>query len=599
MTASRLYIAQASDDPATLFENLIDHVRRHLCPPGILPDHCLPEMKRKGHILSPHHLQCLFQQNSNGTLSFLATSREELTHGREWQEIPASLREAVLLELWMPSHINELTIQEITNQAEPLEEIYALILNEIIAKRIRFKNGSQSLKPNPTATSKGQQSRQLEFLTAVSHLDRLYEEHRFRALQNRYRHAVSRLAPENPDMIDAFTLGELTLIQEDEATGDRGSAVKNGCRRLLIRRIAALLPTKDSQSASLHPGKGPPDVSPDPPRSSMQADSLDATVRIILEQLPTSALLAIAEEKNSRRQRRIVKLLLQRHFFQLIPDRIKTLLGSESMNTLSPAQMQVLLAAINEKAKEKKVSQSLESPQTGNNLIHGLHKFGSKIGIIRPKAVPTPRPSRKKPCVEEVIHAIGPQFIPQLAPEKLAMLLAIKDDALLNKIARGFNQFLPHVRSELIQPLARLYDTPVWKTIKALRFVNSINPEIIDKMNHLVEKNLLDVPFARLLAQTFRTKIKQLQLYHLEEVEKNDQVILFFKEKFLQLKKGVVRLVVKYLDVIRANQEIIPYIFKWRTLRLDVLLGDAELLRSFLAELQQAGRRRIIFPSEV
>ncbi len=540
-------------------------------------------MIREGFILTPLQKRALLVKEADGSVNFAAQSIDELEENEEWRTLSDQFKKAVVDMLWMPAHCHELSFNTITSNPVLLEELYQIILEAIIDGKIRFKEGSKSIRAGQLAREGRKKEQHQHFLEIVKKLNRQYTHFRKLALKKRFLGEVSKHAPGIPGLIDGFSLPVLEVIQAEEHPDYKEIAITNVCKSLMIDRISDSLTAVSSKNRDKK-------VQTSPEKSGL------FQFRQALGGLPVGLLARILKEENIKKRQELTTFLLRRHLFQSLPSELQDFLGPKTMQLLSPGQLHVVLRVIEEEKGQVASDNTISTPISPAPLSVKIRQL-----FIRKKQShlqPQPKEHSRQSGVVVMVKAIGAHILPQLSPKKLALVFASNNADMVHKLAAGFNRFLPHIKTQKIIPLSRFFATPLWEIVRSLRFINNINQELLEQLESMVNKDLLDIPFAKLLADTFKHKLVKLKVFHLEEVEKNSDVIRFFKEAFLSLKKGVVRLARLHFNLIRNNKELIPILFEWKSSKLNMLFSNQVYLRKFLIEIGRPETRKIIFEGD-
>lgn len=589
--AKMLIFDIARDEQNTFFERALAFAAKTPSEMGLVPSSSLLALMQKGILLSPGQKNALFERDRLGHYAFRPKTKAELAELDEWRILPHDAKETILALLWIPSHLNELSLEEILSQPDRMENAYALVLDAILASRIRFKRGEERFRANPLPKSAKERNRATRFLELVGGMDAQYLLVRRQLLEQTARREVPQTLSNLPDLLAEIPPSSLEIIWAEKQRDDRTQLIEEILRKAMIREMVRYLSDTgrflwarlfcegyetDGRSYEHDAYVHGPDI-----------QSLDE----VLDSLSSPTLAAIYLEKNPKRK---VDLLWQscrdRIFSDLAPE-IQRLLGDETIENFTPQQLGVILNELNAQRQEKDFKPTMPAPSANSLKVFGK-KFFAWTGLFTDDVPRLATP--KRPFAQEMLGALGKEILPRLGPKKLEILLRSKDEDLLAKTRNGYNLFLPHLRPDLILPLAALYDTPLWEIIRALRFLNHLNLEILDNLESLVEADLIDVPFARCLADTFKRRIELLRLYHIEETQKNTNVITFFKQAFLALKKGIVRIVAQNIDLIKRHREIIPFLFAWKAKRLSYVFSDQAVFDNVLQRIHESSRRRII-----
>ncbi|MDH5523934.1 MAG: hypothetical protein OEY01_08065 [Desulfobulbaceae bacterium] len=592
MSEENICILNTDNDSAHFFDQAVEFTKK-VMPQGIVTDEMLDNLRAAGVLLPGSLLAKLIKQTEPGQYAFIPRQKSELYELPEWQALDAKIQKKIMTNLWRPSHLAELAAKEIYQHYDLAELIYANISRLIFQRRIIFKTDGKTLVP-PQIGKTQKKDDHLPFLSAMELIDKAYQNHRRAVLQGLFFVEISGLCnavnllmtiARNMPMrdLEIFTAESVPELQKQFAM----ESCRLGACRILIQNI----------------------VDPKGPITDFLADHcrrLDPKVfcykygrrqtmdlwslHCMLETISFEQILPIMAMGDGPQQLTAILMTYQENLAALIPQKLRQMLGDALIAKLEPGNLAVLIQAMKEEADFL-----IAMEQFPKNHRDGFFKsLLTKLGLSPGQEATIS--SCQRILVAKTVEGLGREILAKLTPDKLQFVLTINDKTLTTALRYGFGYILPHIKIEKIMPLARIYNTPLWDIVKALRFVNQLDNMILEKIEYLADQNLLDIDFARFLAKTFQNKLEKLRFYHLEEVNKNKEVILLFKEKFLELKQGVVRIVTRHINVIKQHQEHMHIFFTKSFEQLNVMFQDPYKVSHLLATIGEPNsRRKIIY----
>lgn len=589
----QLCILNTAHDCSKFFEKAAVFAQRTI-PAGLVTAAMLSNLESKGVVLPQSLLDILLAPNNAGQYLFIPADQDQLNRIPEWQAVSPSIQKKIISCLWHPSHLADLALKDIYQNPDLCEVLYGQIGELIKRRRIRFKEGS---RPLPSGFSqKGPTSRadHLAFLAAMDAMDKTYQDHRRTVLQWQFFEETAGFF-NSMELMMAIArdvpMRELEIFYAESAPEQKKRVAMESCHRsgarMLIRTILGEGAKLEAFLADLRIGVSSTALCS---RYGHKKTLAAWTLYTMLETLSFDQTLFVLGMEDDKKKSSIAGLYKE-NIKELVPRKLVRILGPEAVARLKPGSLAVLIRALRE---EERMLAGLASPLAATPPPSSLlSTVLAKLRLTREQAAPAP----KKPTLATgiIMHGLGAKTIAKLSPGKLQYVLGLRDPAFLKAIRHGFAQILAHVKTEKIIPLARYYNTPLWDVIMALRFINQIDNEILEKMDYLAQRSYLDVAFARFLSKIFQNKLGGLRLYHLEEVNQNREVIMVLKEKFLALKRGMVRIAVKHLHLIKQHKELVELFFSKTAEQLEGLFNDPFRMGKLVQELEAGPRRKIVY----
>ena len=586
-------ILNTDDDPSHFFDQAVEFTKTVMAK-GIVSDSMLDNLRADGVLLPKSLLQKLITQIKAGQYSFIPQEKGQLYNLPEWQALDAKIQKRIMDRLWRPSHLAELSLKEICQNHDLAETLYSNITHLIHEHRIQFKTDGKILFPPHKKTSPKNKNGHLKFLSAMAAVDKSYQNHRRAGLQGLFFVEISGLY-NAANLLMAIArdipMRDLEIFAAEPDQKIRHHFATKCCRwsgcRILIKNIIEQDPTienflsdhrrrLDNKILCYKYGR----------RQTMNPWALHC----MLETLSLNQLFSSLIMDDANKQMTSISRMYQQNLTLLIPEKMHQMLGDDLTAKLEPGNLALLIQAIEEEDKFLTATQQYQQ----NKQEKFLKTILIKLGLSKVETVSANYPQRIP--VQKILDGLGHEAMVKLSPSKMQFALNIHDNTFTTALRHGFGYILPHIKIEKIMPLVRIYNTPLWDIVKALRFVNQLDNKILEKLEHLVDQNMLDIDFARFLASTFQNKLEKLRLYHLEEVNKNKEVIMLFKEKFLELKKGVVRIVTTNINIIKQHQEHLHIFFSKSLEQLNVIFQDPYKVNQILATMNdQNSRRKIIY----
>ncbi len=592
MALEKLCILNTDQDPSKFLDQACEFVKR-VTPNGVVTDAMLHNLHKHDVELSQGQINSLLRKEDiYGNYRFIPKTKEKLYQLASWKILDNSTKNVILQTLWQPSHFQEIPLAEIFQQPELCEEIYAQVNRLLKERTIRIKSGPKLLKAIPRANTPEGKKEHLAFLAAVEAMDTAYLHHRQAALQFEFFEAVTNLFGSTKLMLSIakdISLRDLEIYHAEPNPDTKKEFAKECCRRSGCRTLIRQTVKADKRvELFLNDHRRRIDEKILCDRHGKRQVLEAWNIYCMVENLSFEQTMVFVDMESAKNKLTAIQTFFQKSFTESIPDKLQRTLGESLVEKLHPGSLCVIVEALAEEdIKIDKLEQEDHKPPQGSLL----KTFAWKLQYLTESS---DQPAKHPSFILGLLRALDDNILTQLTPSKLQFIMAIDSSDFLAKINKGFAQFLPHIKNEKVIPLASIFGTPLWDIVKAFRFVNHIDNSILERMDYLSKNNLLDTAFARFLADCFKKKVEQLRLYHIEEVEKNKDVILFFKERFLALKKGVVKIVTQHIALVKKHTELVPLFFLKSAEQLALFFEDSYRLGKFIGEMEKVTKRKII-----
>ncbi len=565
---------------------------KEVMPQGVVTQKMLAAMRDHGFELNDELRNSLLEKpKASDNYHFIPQDYTELATIPAWQGLEARQKKKIIHFLWDPSHLHQLSLHDIYQQPDLAEKLYDQVRKLIDQGLIRIKDGDKKITP-PLLADAGTVDQQYEFLAVMDAIDMAYCKNRRKVLQWMFFEEISAYF-HSPDLLLALardvSTREFEIYYAERHPGGKKRFAKECCiksiHRLILKKI---LPPSSKLSRFLSDHKQ--GISHDRLCAKYGTQTTEKAWNLysMLSVISFAKLRKILPVEDARKQLALIKALYTDAQSKQPPEKLVEIAGPDLTKQLAPGQLTLLVQLFRE---EEILSQARQDgvkkthPSFVQKVLALLNLSGSKKADLS---------SASASHLESLVGLLGLETINTLSPGKLQHILAIRDQNFKTALANGFTAYLPKLKMEAILPLAKLFQTPHWEIVKSLRFVNFMDVEILENIAKLSEKGLLDSNFAKFLATVFKQKIKGLRLYHLIEVDMNRDIILFFKEKFLALKEGMVRIAKNNVHLLKQYEPLAQLFFKKTSEQLQSFFEDSYRLGKFISELNTGSRRKIV-----